>query len=351
MYKLFSEKYQQIILIGAWLIIAIIHFAILMLSLDISWETALMDAFVFNSIFALISIGLWFVVINSHLIEKLTIDLIITHISVLIIAIGLWIFLSTHILNSLYSDNNSYLLFLKKSFSVRIIIGVIYYILNILFFFFLKTIEQLKDKEEREKQINILLKNAELDALKSQINPHFLFNSLNSINALTQSDPAKASNMILKLSDYMRYSLNQSNDILTSLSNEISHIEKYLEIEKVRFGKKLNYSIEISDGCLEMDLPPVLLQPLFENAIKHGLYSLIEGFFIKINITNTNQILQIIMTNNFDSSYKSKETNGLGINNLTNRLLNIYGRIDLCQINKETNLFTITIKIPQYDKN
>ena len=249
----------------------------------------------------------------------------------------------------MYSDNNSYILFLKKSFSIRIIIGVIYYILNILFFFFLKTIEQLKDKEEREKQINILLKNAELDALKSQINPHFLFNSLNSINALTQSDPAKASNMILKLSDYMRYSLNQSNDILTSLSNEINHIEKYLEIEKVRFGKKLNYSIEISDGCIEMNLPPVLLQPLFENAIKHGLYSLIEGFFIKIIITNNNQILQIIMTNNFDSSYKSKETNGLGINNLKNRLLNIYGRIDLCQINKENNLFTITIKIPQYD--
>ena len=349
MIRFIQNKYQPLIQVLTWVGLTAVHFIILTITELIPWQLALVDAIVFNSVFGLITVGLWFLVNNNDLLRKLTFDKIITHLSIFVISITLWLFLSTHLLRSIYSDNKAYVDFLEKSFNIRILVGVIYYKLNLLFFYLVKTIQQLNDKEIHEKHIHKLLKDAELEALKTQINPHFLFNSLNSINALTRSNPEKASEMILKLSDYMRYSLNQSGETLTTLLNEMNNIEKYLDIEKIRFGNKLSFSLEITQDCLPLKLPIMLLQPLFENAIKHGLYSVSEGFYIHVHISCLNKVLVIEIENNYDSKYPSKDRHGVGLNNVKNRLLNIYGRSDLFIIEKENDIFKVRLNIPQYE--
>lgn len=350
---LFPKKYSIFHIILSWVVLFSIHFLTLWIGDIISWEEAFFDALVFNSFFALINIGLWFVVSNNDIFEKFSIDKIITHLSSFLVSMIIWLFASIHTLQLIFANDPNYLDFLEKSINSRRLIGMGLYIINLLFFYLLKSIKKLKDNDKREKRITKLLKETELEALKSQINPHFLFNSLNSIHALTRSNPEKASEMILQLSDYMRYSLNQQGNDLTTLKHEISNLDKYLAIEKIRFGEKLNYTLTADDDSSTMKIPPMLLQPLFENAIKHGLYSLSEGFFLKIDIVSMDKKLVIKITNNYDKDYPSKERNGLGINNVKNRLLNIFCRADLIsiQIDDTNGLYTVLLNIPQYEQN
>jgi len=348
---LFSGKYSILNNVFSWIGLFIVQFLTLWLGNIIPWDQAIIDSLVFNSIFAFISIGLWYIVINNDLFGKISIDQIITHLSAFIISLIIWLFSSTHLLRLIFTDQPDYLQFLEKSINIRIFIGIVLYIINLLFFYLLKTIRQLRNKEEHEKQITKLLRDTELEALKTQINPHFLFNSLNSIHALTRSNPEKASEMILQLSDYMRYSLNRGGERLTTLQDEMMNLEKYLSIEKIRFGNKLNYTSSVTEESLGLKIPPMLLQPLFENAIKHGLYSVTEGFYLNVAITSSNKKLQIEIENNFDSKFPSKDLKGLGINNVKNRLLNIYGRSDLISItrNSDSGIFKIILNIPQYE--
>ncbi len=349
MLNLYNSKYSFLIHITTWIGISLVHFLGLWIGLSMQFDQAMLDAFVTNGLFALISIGLWFVVDHFKINNKISYDQIITILTSFALSILIWLYASTHILRLIFSDDSLYLHFLDISFNFRIVVGVTMYVISFLFFFLAKTIKQLRDKEEHEKRITKLLKQTELDALKSQINPHFLFNSLNSINALTQSNPEKASEMILQLSDYMRYSLNQQGNATTSLAHEIDNLNKYLAIEKIRFGEKLNYTLNVDENSLKMKIPPMLLQSLFENAIKHGLYSLSEGFYLCVDIESSAHSLLIHMKNNFDKDFPSKERNGLGINNVKNRLLNIFGRADLMFISTEDEVFNVRINIPQYE--
>jgi two-component system, LytTR family, sensor kinase len=121
-----------------------------------------------------------------------------------------------------------------------------------------------------------LVKEAELHALKSQINPHFLFNSLNSISSLTMTDPLKAQEMVINLSSLMRYSLKHDQVDKVPFSEELKNNQLYLQIEKVRFGNKFNAVFDIDDKCLNANIPNMILQPLYENAIKYGVYEATE---------------------------------------------------------------------------
>lgn len=348
---IFSGKYSILNNVFSWVGLFIVQSLTLWLGDIIPLEEAIIDSLVFNSIFAFTSIGLWYIVINNDLFGESSIDQVITHISAFVISLIIWLFASTHLLRLLLADHPDYIQFLEKSINIRIFVGIVLYIINLLFFYLLKTIKQLRDKEKHEKQITKLLRDTELEALKTQINPHFLFNSLNSIHALTRSNPEKASEMILQLSDYMRYSLNRGGERLTTLQEEIMNLEKYLSIEKIRFGNKLNYTCSVTEESHGMKIPPMLLQPLFENAIKHGLYSVTDGFYLHVDITSGPKKLQIVIENNFDSNFPSKDHKGLGINNVKNRLLNIYGRSDLIFITRdpERGIFKIILNIPQYE--
>jgi LytS/YehU family sensor histidine kinase len=206
-----------------------------------------------------------------------------------------------------------------------------------------------KNKENivRKTELTSMLNALELSNLKSQINPHFLFNSLNSISSQIYSNPVEAHESIVKLSDYFRYSLSTGEKMFTTLREELDNVNRYLDIEKIRFSDKMIVVKEIDETCLNFNVPVMLLQPVFENAVKHGVYESTEQVLIKVNIVNHSDFFSIIVSNNFDPDITRKKGTSTGLKNIRRRLNFIYKREDLLYISQTNNTFEVKILLPK----
>jgi hypothetical protein len=204
--------------------------------------------------------------------------------------------------------------------------------------------EMLNRKAETEQ----LSKEAELFKLRSQFQPHFLFNSLNSTSALIGSDPGKARNMIYQLSDFLRGTLKKEEHQWIALEEEIEYLHLYLEIEKVRFGHRLKTQIDVPEDSLRLQLPALILQPVVENAIKYGLYDTIGEVLIRIEAEAKSGNLLIKIENPFDpeTMHSSKGT-GFGLRSIRRRLFLLFARSDLLKTSSNGHLFVTSILIPQ----
>ena len=189
------------------------------------------------------------------------------------------------------------------------------------------------------------LREAELNNLKAQINPHFLFNSLNSIRALTHIDAEEASTAISKLSDLMRASLNASETRAISLRDELIMVGDYLDIEKIRFEERLNVQMEISENSKSVMLPPLILQTLAENAVKHGISKLKDGGLINISSNIEENKLLITVVNSGVYSVDAEKT-GYGISNVKRRLRLMYGESASFDIKPGNGIVIAAIKVP-----
>jgi LytS/YehU family sensor histidine kinase len=205
----------------------------------------------------------------------------------------------------------------------------------------------LQEKLKEEASLNELLKESELNMLRSQINPHFLFNSLNSISSLTISNPEKAREMLIKLSDFLRYSVSTSTTGFTSLEKEMTNIQRYLEIEKVRFGNKLEFGFKLDGGCKLHKIPAMLLQPLFENAIKHGVYESTEQVRIEMDCRFEDDCLMIDLVNDFEPGPRSRKGAGVGLKNIRERLRLMYKSDTLMKTSVSGNKFHVSLCLPE----
>lgn len=189
---------------------------------------------------------------------------------------------------------------------------------------------------------------AELFHLKQQFQPHFLFNSLNSVYALTLSNPVKAGEMILSLSEFLRAGIHFPSDAFISLKEEWNLVTTYLEIEKQRFSLRLNIESNIPDECMNHKIPALVLQPLIENAIKHGLYGNNSPCTITLDARMSGQNLNIQICNPM-SLNSDAPGSGFGLNGIRRRLALLYHRNDLISIQKENNTFTLQLNIPHVE--
>ena len=210
------------------------------------------------------------------------------------------------------------------------------------------TLQDQQQNEKRRSEAERLAKEAELYKLRQQLQPHFLFNSLNSINALIGLKPHEARTMIQQLSDFLRGTLKKEDHTWVSLEDELAHLQLYLEIEKVRFGHRLTTHIENNETGKQLRLPAMLLQPIVENAIKFGLYDTIGTITISIKATIENEVLVIRVENPFDpSTTLPMQGTGFGLSSVQRRLYLLFGRSDLLETEASDALFITTIKIPQ----
>ncbi len=251
-------------------------------------------------------------------------------------------------LNGAFKNSTDYLSFIHQSLLIRYFLGWLFLaallLITWLWMFFLEQQDKINLNTDAER----LLREAELTKLRQQLQPHFLFNSLNSINALVGVNPAAARKMIQQLSDFLRGTLKKDDNNFQSLAEELNYLNLYLEIEKVRFGNRLNTIIEAPENILQQKLPALLLQPIVENAIKFGLYDTIDVVTISIKCAPENNFLKIEITNPYDSTTaKPKQGEGFGLSSVQRRLYLLFGRNDLLAVNYEVNIFTTTLKIPQ----
>lgn len=192
------------------------------------------------------------------------------------------------------------------------------------------------------------LTKAELDNIHQQLQPHFLFNSLNSIGALTEINPKEANRMILLLSDFLRGTLRKDIQTLIPVSEEIEQIKRYLEIEKIRFGHRLKTAFDIDEACMEVSVPPLLLQPVIENAIKFGLYGSTGDVTIYVGVSRSEQGLIIEVRNPYDPDFIQYKTGkGFGLTSIKRRLMLLFNQYDLLTTEKQDKLFITKILIPQ----
>lgn len=235
---------------------------------------------------------------------------------------------------------------------ILLIAAVILYLLTILAHDVLLAFENLGAAERRAARAGLLAREAELQVLRSQINPHFLFNSLNSISALTSIAPASARDMTLELANFFRLTLAFSEKTKITLNEEISLCQHFLAIEKIRFGKKLQVEITLDPLSLASLIPPMLLQPLVENAIKHGIRDLVEGGTIKILSIVRDGWLHISIQNPLDTQPSNMPGNGTGLKNLQARFSSLYGDQARVSWVKSPDRFLVELALPlEYTAN
>jgi two-component system LytT family sensor kinase len=205
-----------------------------------------------------------------------------------------------------------------------------------------------RDGEKRENDTAKLAREAELASLRQQLQPHFLFNSLNSISALAGSKPEEARKMIQQLSDFLRGTIKKDDQKLISLQEELTHLQLYLDIEQVRFGHRLKTEVRQAEQTHTMVLPALLLQPLVENAIKFGLYDTVGEITIRIVTMMIEQQLIIRIENPFDpNTSKPKQGTGFGLDSVQRRLYLLFGRNDLLTTHQIEDIFITEVRIPQ----
>ncbi|MBM3778129.1 MAG: sensor histidine kinase [Acidimicrobiia bacterium] len=194
-------------------------------------------------------------------------------------------------------------------------------------------------------EAQVAAREAELRALRAQVNPHFLFNCLHSISALTGVDPGAARRMALELAEFFRDSLRAGSQSRIPLADEVALVRRYLDIERVRFGDRLGITVTLQPGVEAVRVPPLLLQPLAENAVRHGISTLVNGGDVSIAIARNGHDVRVRVDNPFDADDRRPGT-GVGLANVRSRLAASYGdRAHLCA-GAEGNCFTVTLTLP-----
>jgi two-component system LytT family sensor kinase len=332
----------------SWTVVATLQvFVILYFYNSSNIALTITDSLVFNSLYAVIGIGIWYPVYYTDLEKNKVTNFITNHLASSSLAVGIWLWLGYLLITVLFKDNVDFIQRLNKTIPWRVGVGFMFYVLLISNYYLMIYYQNFKEKVTRESELKALVKESELSSLKSQINPHFLFNSLNSISSLTMISPERAQEMVINLSEFLRYSLSNKKETLTTFDNELKNIERYLKIEKIRFGKRLNVEQKIAEGSAKYHLPALILQPIVENAVKYGAYESIDQSNILLESRAYENLLEVKVSNEFDPDFLVKKGAGIGLKNVMSRLRIQYNRDDLVKIAKTENTFEITLRFPQ----
>ena len=226
--------------------------------------------------------------------------------------------------------------------------GVLLYLLSLAGHYALLAFETAREAERRRLELEILTRDAELRALRAQIDPHFLYNSLNSISALTGSDAPGARRMCLLLGEFLRDTLDVSARQRIPLADELALANRYLDIEQVRFGSRLRVERRVDEDASACLVPPLILQPLVENAVTHGIARLLEGGLIRLDVSRRNGQLAILIENPFDpeSGSATARPGGMGLDNVRSRLDAMFGREARMDTRVGAGQFRVELSLP-----
>lgn len=206
--------------------------------------------------------------------------------------------------------------------------------------------ERSRDAERRALELRALAREAEMSFLRRQLDPHFLFNSLNSVAALTGSDPAAARRMCLLIADFFRKSLKFGAQQTIALADELTLVETFMAIEEVRFGQRLRRHVEVTPEALTMSVPALLLQPLVENAVHHGVAHLIDGGDIIVKAKLRGNLLDIVVENSCDPDRPVSRSTGLGLANVRGRVESMYGIRARMDVETGAERFRVLLALP-----
>jgi len=317
---------------------------------DLSLLLSFSDAIVSNVLFGFFGILVWYPTRYIPFQRSTPLSSIIAHFTVGILVILVWLVFTISLLGAIFSEDVDYNIFLQSSIFWRAILGILIYLVLILVYYLVINARSLSERIKAEERLRTLVKESELSMLKAQINPHFLFNSLNSVSSLIMSNPEEAQEMIHRLSDFIRYSLKHRESEYVTLKEEIGRMQDYLSIEKVRFGDKLVYKVKTDNECSGVEVPTMILQPLIENAIKHGVYESLEPVEIDFSCSVKNGYLVLQIINDFDPDQPSRKGTGVGLQNVSERIRLVYDSEGSIHWRIDKRKFIVTMSVPMSKK-
>ena len=342
---LLSKKIVKtaVLLFSGWIAAFILLFYY---TLNFNWYAAVADSLITNTLL-LLSCLLVSTILRFYQPKQEIVLFVIILAIALAIAVA---FSSQFLLGAVFLKYRSYMNFLAVSLPFRSIVLFVFIawcaFANLLWY----RLEEQSEMQNRLFMTQNLAKEAELNKLRHQLQPHFLFNSLNSVYALTIVNPKEAGTMITKLASFLRGTLKRDDEVWVTVAEEMEYIQLYLDIEKVRFSHRLNLDVQIDENTLELCLPGTLLQPIVENAIKFGLYNTSAAILISVHVTVENNLLKISVKNPYDPEMKATGGTGFGLTAIRRRLYLLFADSTLLQTGAtDDNIYLTTLNIPQKD--
>jgi len=347
MHPLIARQGRLLLYLLAWSPLALLLAYLMVMMGGLGWLEAGTLSLPLALFYALICLTPWYMCLALPLGSAQTFQIVGKHLAAAIAAGLMWIVLAKGLG---LAFGHYFFARLNERFSPQLPllfgIGVLLYLLSVALHYVLFSMESSKEAETREQEALTLARESELKALKAQINPHFLFNSLNSISALATVDGKRARDMCIKLSDFLRTTLKLGEKQRITLADELALARAYLEVEQVRFGARLRVEIDADADCNQCVVPSLLLQPLVENAVKHGIAGLVDGGTIRLEAHCSDGMLRLKICNEFDAESPAASRHGLGLRNVRDRLRALYenrARVDTTATNDH---FVVEVELP-----
>jgi len=320
--------------IVAWQIAAVLLAALLETTGNLGFQDAELIAAPLCLFYAFVCMSPWYVARPLLLHNASIARHVAQHAGAAILACALWLGLAQAVAAAL--DLSA---ILKPAVPLLVSLGFLLYALSIAVHYGALALESSREAAVQARE-------AELRALKAQIHPHFLFNSLNSIAALTSTDPEQARTMAIRLSDFLRKTLGLGERQSIRWGDELDLARTYLEVEQIRFGSRLRVEMNTDQACAECQVPPLVLQPLIENAIRHGIATLVEGGTVSVESRVHEGQLEVSVENAFDPDSPSPRRHGHGLRNVRDRLETRFGAAARLSAQSAENRFRASMTMP-----
>jgi two-component system sensor histidine kinase AlgZ len=331
----------------AWVPLAAMLAYLLKSSGGFPWSEALVLSFPLCLVYAFVCLAAWYPCRVTPLEVSGFPRLAVTHLLAALLVSTLWTGMAKGValgLERLGFPNVDARL--AQQLSLLWITGILLYLLSVTFHYVLMAEQNAREAQARALEARVLARDAELKALRAQVNPHFLFNCLHSISALTSLDSGRAREMCILLADFLRTTLRLGGKESITLEEELALIRGYLAIEKVRFGARLTMEEDVESETNGVSIPPLLLQPLVENAIRHGIANLPEGGVIRLGAHCMDGAVFIEVENSFDPESPASLKTGVGLENIRQRLHTRYAGEAKISVKSEGERFLVRVHLP-----
>jgi hypothetical protein len=347
MHPILADQRRLLAYVAAWELLGGLLSALLVLSGNFSWAPALSLAVPLAALYAFVCLGAFWACRAAPLGTGL-LKVAGSQLAAAALSAALWLLASrvwAAILESLgffpgLIDGQ------RRAAPLLFGMGFLLFLLAAALHYILVAFEDSRRAETEALRFQILSREAELRALRAQIHPHFLFNSLNSINALIGSRPEEARRMCVLLADFLRRSLALGARERVPLAEELALAEDLLAIERVRFGARLRFTPRVEQAALTCLVPPLLLQPLVENAVTHGIAQCLEGGTVRLEARRGGERLFLAIENPRDAGAPAGKGTGIGIENVRRRLETLYGREAELRLHPGGNSFRVELDLP-----
>jgi hypothetical protein len=348
MHPILADRRILTLYLIVWFTLALLLAALLAVPGSVSGAGALALCIPLMVLYAFVSLSSWYLCRAFPLHRTNIARLLVTNILAAVLSSALWVLVATGwgaflewIQPSLGPPG-----WYREALPLLAGGGVVLFLLAVTVHYLIATFEQSRLAERNALELQVLARDAQLKALRAQIDPHFLFNSLNSISALTSTDPAAARTMTLLLAEFLRMSMSYGSCATITLEQEFTLAARFLEIEKVRFGERLAVHSEIDESARVCRVAPLLLQPLVENAVSHGIAGLLAGGTIHIRGARQGNRLHITVENPVEPDRGPSSGTGLGLENVRQRLRGLYGTEGRMDIAQDMNRFRVDVNFP-----